>query len=209
MWLEMRRAGCESSWLMQLPALRSKRQHVPLQKYRELLQSTVRHLASCGAGARVIITPPPIDEPARIASRKEVSDSTPSEEHCGSNKHAGDTPPLQSASYLTAVVKWGSPCRVRSGLWVQKWGINEFSEQPDRLNAVTGDYAAACRAVGAEEGVPVLDIWTGDTPTRIHRCSRDDDCVETRPCRLRLCIVGSSSPESPLEPTSTGNAGRH
>jgi hypothetical protein len=44
---------------------------------------------------------------------------------------------------------------------MQKWGINEFSEQPDRLNAVTGQYAAACRQVAASEGVPVLDLWTG------------------------------------------------
>lgn len=90
----------------------NRRQHVPLQKYRELLRDTVRHLASCGAAARVIITPPPVDERARISDRK------------------------------------------------MKWGVNEYSEQPDRLNAVTGAYAAACRAVGTEEGVPVLDIWT-------------------------------------------------
>ena len=44
---------------------------------------------------------------------------------------------------------------------MQKWGVNEFSEQPDRTNAVTGQYAAACRQVAADEGVPVLDLWTG------------------------------------------------
>ncbi len=47
---------------------------------------------------------------------------------------------------------------------LQQWGVNERSEEPDRLNSMTGKYAAVSRAVAAEAGVPVLDLWTGVTP---------------------------------------------
>lgn len=57
--------------------LRSERQHVPLDKYARLLRYTVRHVAEAGANATVIITPPPIDEAARVKSRKEVSARAP------------------------------------------------------------------------------------------------------------------------------------
>lgn len=53
-------------------AMCSKRQHVPLERYTQLLQSTVQHLRAVGAAEVLIITPPPIDEPARIAFRKQV-----------------------------------------------------------------------------------------------------------------------------------------
>jgi hypothetical protein len=52
----------------------SKRQHVPLETYCELLRATVQQVRACGAGAMVIITPPPVDEPARIDSRKQAGD---------------------------------------------------------------------------------------------------------------------------------------
>jgi hypothetical protein len=137
----------------------SKRQHVPLDTYSELLQTTVKHLRACKAEAIVIITPPPVDEPARIVFRKQAGQ------------------PCMVAACRVFVLGHCDLCSILT-LWLQytdsvgeytdlsviamqKWGINELSEQPDRLNAVTGQYAAACRQVAADEGVPVLDLWTG------------------------------------------------
>jgi hypothetical protein len=68
---------------------------------------------------------------------------------------------------------------VSSSCLPQKWGINEFSEQPDRLNAVTGQYAAACRQVAASEGVPALDLWTGGPPI-LRRCPMHPTAVPSK-----------------------------
>lgn len=64
---------------------------MPLDKYAELLRSTVRHLGEAGANATVIITPPPIDEAARIKSRKEVSIRLISNVHADIKEDAGQT----------------------------------------------------------------------------------------------------------------------
>ena len=47
--------------------------------------------------------------------------------------------------------------RVREG--AVRWGA-DFDGLPERTNAVAGTYAAACRAVAAELGVPCVDAWT-------------------------------------------------
>ena len=47
--------------------------------------------------------------------------------------------------------------RVREG--AVRWGA-EFDGLPERTNEVAGAYAAACRAVAAELGVPCVDAWT-------------------------------------------------
>jgi len=47
--------------------------------------------------------------------------------------------------------------RIREG--AVRWGA-EFDGLPERTNAVAGHYAAACRAVAAELGVPCVDAWT-------------------------------------------------
>lgn len=34
------------------------------------------------------------------------------------------------------------------------------SEDPERTNEAAGQYAAACKEVGKEAGIPVLDLWS-------------------------------------------------
>ncbi len=43
---------------------------------------------------------------------------------------------------------------------MQKEGDSEATDLPERSNATTGQYAAAVRRLGAELGIPVLDLWT-------------------------------------------------
>lgn len=43
----------------------------------------------------------------------------------------------------------------------QKWGLTEIEvAEPDRLNRVTGEYAAAAGAVAVEVGAGFVDTWT-------------------------------------------------
>lgn len=49
----------------------SSRQHVPLNEYKQNLESIVAHLKAAGVAHIVLITPPPLDEQARIRDMQE------------------------------------------------------------------------------------------------------------------------------------------
>ncbi|BDA43364.1 Isoamyl acetate-hydrolyzing esterase 1 homolog [Coccomyxa sp. Obi] len=63
-----------------LPDRLSARQHVPVEEYRGNLLSIVQHVQSLGTKDIVLITPPPLDEAARIRHNQqqdeEVSEAT-------------------------------------------------------------------------------------------------------------------------------------
>lgn len=78
----------------------------------------------------------------------------------------------------------------------QKWGVNERSEEPDRLNNMTGKYAAVSRAVAAEAGIPVLDLWTG-VPLRLALPTRSGRRTLPRAQAdhaSRILVVGNANP---------------
>ena len=51
----------------------SARQHVPVEEYVRTLKSFVQHIQSLGTQNIVLITPPPVDEEARIRENKQVT----------------------------------------------------------------------------------------------------------------------------------------
>ena len=89
-------------------------QHVPLEEYISNTRSIIAHLRSRNISSIILITPPPISEPARIA-------------------HV-------LATY------------------------NVKLEAPERTNEVTGQYADAVVALGAELGLPVVNLWQNFHP---------------------------------------------
>ena len=51
----------------------SARQHVPEEEYVRHLQGFVEHIQETGTKQIILITPPPVDEAARIRENKQVS----------------------------------------------------------------------------------------------------------------------------------------
>lgn len=92
-----------------LPDLTSAVQHVPLSEYRENLKAIISEIQGQGVKHIIMMTPPPVSEPHRMA-------------------HALTT-----------------------------YGIT--LESSERTNEVTRQYADACVEVGADLGVPVLNLW--------------------------------------------------
>lgn len=92
-----------------LPDLTSAVQHVPLSEYRENLKAIISEIQGQGVKHIIMMTPPPVSEPHRMA-------------------HALTT------------------------YWITL-------ESSERTNEVTRQYADACVEVGADLGVPVLNLW--------------------------------------------------
>lgn len=84
-------------------------QHVPLSEYITNMKSIVAHFRSRNISSIILITPPPVSEPARIA-------------------HV-------LATY------------------------NVTLDAPERTNDAAGHYANAVVALGAEVGLPVVNLW--------------------------------------------------
>lgn len=163
----------------------SDRQHVPVAEYATRLRSMVEHLRAAGAHHPVIIAPPPVDESARRVDRMRVNHIA---RHCScywckaksttvilsgpvcmelavevaSHAHAQRLHPRTDETWATAAAAL-DPRSVADRCCgaPQKWGLTEEQvADPDRLNHVTGDYAAAAGAVAAEVGAPFMDTWT-------------------------------------------------
>lgn len=90
----------------------SIKQHVPLLEYVDNLRFLIERIRQKGIQNILLITPPPIYEPARKAA---------------------------------AVARMGSIA--------ESW-------PPDRTNDFTHTYATACKDLGIELNIPVVDLWT-------------------------------------------------
>lgn len=91
----------------------------------------------------MLITPPPVGEDARIRHNQEVSGISHVLEHKVRRL-------VGNAATIDPLFLVG----------VQVQGQIEIAQTPERTNANTQKYVEACKAAGAELGVPVLDIWT-------------------------------------------------
>lgn len=54
------------------PTACSARQHVPLDEFRDNLKAMVDHVRRAGAKDILLITPGPVDDPARVRHNKQV-----------------------------------------------------------------------------------------------------------------------------------------
>ncbi|KAK9831113.1 hypothetical protein WJX74_003688 [Apatococcus lobatus] len=87
-------------------------QHIPVDEYQTILQQMVKDARAGGAKSILLITPPPVDDAARVTYNQQAE------------------------------------------------GLSEASSQPERTNASTEQYAAACKAAGKAAGTPVLDMFS-------------------------------------------------
>lgn len=152
------------------------------------LRGFVEHIQETGTKQIILITPPPVDESARIRENKQVSTPTLcSFTVCHAMMHPATW--TRYGSRISGVTESRQECQVRYSLimeqaisdlripgltaahamlltgcsLMQKEEAQEVcsaSDLPERTNAVTGRYAAAVRKLGSDLGIPVLDLWT-------------------------------------------------
>ena len=144
-------------------ALCSAKQHVPVSEYKSNLRDIVRHVQAAGTASVLLITPPPLHDAVRLQLLQQVLICCSLGSPLASVQAQTCTTCMQcslTSHALACMCSINATSRVPLTPALAWQDHGPSVSQPERTNDVTGQYAAACRDLGAELGVPVLDAWT-------------------------------------------------